>query len=352
MTNNHVLLVANQTDETIPNIEQGVQHNDTPAFFEKLDKVALDDVAFFKKLMQANSIRRGAVKLGMSINTVRNKIQKIEDVLGEPIVIRSKTGLITTQAGDTVLAMANDLISVQSHHIAGKNKSKRTLDQVSMCVSEGVGTFWILPRLHNLAKRLGKTKVTLNNLTGPADDMPENTHIRISFKRPDTLDNLVFKLATIHVQLWTSHRYIEKFGLLEDMNDLSRHKYIHQETPGLKYDMVEHFLAKDDFEKALLFKVNSSTSLFWSIYSGLGMGILPTYAGLVQPGLVPVTVSPSLQFELWLSYSPALKNISTIRETIAWLREIFDAKKYPCFATRYYRPETYSDIEILDIDNF
>jgi molybdate transport repressor ModE-like protein len=351
MTNDHVLLVANQNDETILNNERGVHHNDTLAFVEKLDQVALDDVAFFKKLMQTKSIRRGAIKLGMSINTVRNKIQKIEDVLGEPIVIRSKTGLITTQAGDTVLAMANDLISVQSQHIAGKNKSKRTLAQVCMSVSEGVGTFWILPRLHNLAKRLGKTKVALNSLTGPADDMAENTHIRISFKRPENLDNLVFKLATIHVQLWSSHRYIEKFGLLEDMDDLSRHKYIHQETPGLKYDMVEHFLAKDDFEKALLFKVNSSTSLFWSIYSGLGMGILPTYAGLVQPGLVPIAVSPSLQFDLWLSYSPALKNISTIRETIAWLREIFDPKKYPCFSTRYQQPETFSDMAVFDIDD-
>jgi DNA-binding transcriptional LysR family regulator len=351
MTNDHVSLIADQTDETILNNERGVQHNDTPAFIEKLDRVALDDVAFFQKLMRAKSIRRGAVKLGMSINTVRNKIKKIEDVLGEPIVIRSKTGLITTQAGDTILAMANDLVSVQSQHIAGKNKSKRTLAQVSLCVSEGIGTFWILPRLHNLAKRLGKTKVALNSLTGPADDMLNNEHIRISFKRPDDLDNLVFKLATIHVQLWTSQKYIEKFGMLEDMDDLSRHKYIHQDTPGLRYDMAQHFLAKDDFEKALLFKVNSSTSLFWSVYLGLGMGILPTYAGLVQPGLVPVTVSPSLQFELWLSYSPALKNISTIRDTIAWLREIFDAKKYPCFAARYHRPETFSDIEMLDIDN-
>jgi molybdate transport repressor ModE-like protein len=124
MTNDHVLLVANQNDETVLNNERGVQHNDTLAFVEKLDQVALDDVAFFKKLMQAKSIRRGAIKLGMSINTVRNKIQKIEDVLREPIVIRSKTGLITTQAGDTVLAMANDLISVQSQHIAGKTNRK------------------------------------------------------------------------------------------------------------------------------------------------------------------------------------------------------------------------------------
>ncbi len=330
--------------ETVLNNERGVHHIDTPGFIEKLDQVALDDVAFFKKIVQEKSIRRGAVKLGLSINTLRNKIKKIEDVLGNEIVIRGRTGLTLTPVGEALIAFGKDLVSVQAKHRLTPKGRKSALPQLTLSVTEGVGTFWVLPRLHTLTTQIPDTKITLNCFSEPSDDWTDDDHIRISFKRPQDMEKIAFRLATIHAQLWASKSYIHNFGRLSSMDDLSKHRYVHQETRGLYFDTAKHFLPSQDFNKILQYNVNSSAALFWSVSNGLGMGILPSFANYVHPELVPITVSPRLQFDLWLSYDPALKNINALRSTILWLREIFDEKTYPCFSSYYHPPKSSFDM--------
>ena len=75
---------------------QGVQRVGTQPSPDPLLGLGWDDVRIFSYLAEAGSFRAAAVKLKLSVNTVRAQVARIEDRVGESLLQRGFNGVKET----------------------------------------------------------------------------------------------------------------------------------------------------------------------------------------------------------------------------------------------------------------
>ncbi|WP_322995822.1 LysR family transcriptional regulator [Castellaniella sp.] len=62
-------------------------------------------------LLTEQSVSRAAIKLGLSQPAISNSLRRLRDITGDPILVRSKTGMVPTERGLDLLAHANNALS-------------------------------------------------------------------------------------------------------------------------------------------------------------------------------------------------------------------------------------------------
>ncbi len=64
-----------------------------------------------RTLLTEQSVSRAAVRLGLSQPALSNALRKLRDISGDPILVRSKNGMVPTERGLELLAHANDALA-------------------------------------------------------------------------------------------------------------------------------------------------------------------------------------------------------------------------------------------------
>lgn len=322
--------------------ECGVQETEQPEIADLLDKVNWDDLNMLSHISGAASLRKASTVLGISVNTVRARLARLERTLGTTLFARSRQGLKMTAEGRKVLRIAKDmrLLGSSLPHAQG-NRILTKEGEVRVCASEGVGTFWLTPRLPDLKAVLPEYAVTLDSFADQSQVAPEGYDVAVGFQMPKDMEAICAKLATVHVMLFASDQYIREYGMPTSVDDLDGHKFIHQESPGLRHDAIDVFLTQDAVRRLVALRMNSSFSHYWAVVSGVGIGAMPTYARVVTRRVRPVDLNIRLRFELWLSYRREARLSEPVQSVVRWLRKSFDTSLYPWFADHFIHPDDF-----------
>jgi DNA-binding transcriptional LysR family regulator len=62
-------------------------------------------------LLTEQSVSRAAIKLGLSQPALSNSLRRLREITGDPILVRSKTGMVPTERGMELLSHASDALS-------------------------------------------------------------------------------------------------------------------------------------------------------------------------------------------------------------------------------------------------
>lgn len=327
----------------VQNSERGVQESESRELVALLDRVHWDDLDVFRKLGDVTSLRRASTLLKLSLNTIRSRIDRLEADLGTRLFVRDRDGLKITAEGRIVLQIANDMRRASVGLPMGKGNNVLVRDgEIRLCVSEGVGTFWLTPRLLELKALLPDLVVSLDSFADQKAILTNTYDISLGFKRPEDAEAIVSKIATIHIMPFASANYLEQRGTPKTLDDMVGHDCVQQDAPGIKSDAINLFFGTELVKDFVRIRVGSSYSLFWAIASGGGIGPLPTYINAISNRVVPVDLPIQLKFELWASYSRAAQHSRPVRATMDWLRHSFDARRYPWFGDRFIHPRDFA----------
>jgi DNA-binding transcriptional LysR family regulator len=308
-----------------------------------LDRFHWDDLVVLRTLGKTPSFRKAALEIGVSVNTVRSRLERLEQSLGSVLFARGREGLKITAEGRSVLSVANEMRSLSSRLPIGQGNNALVREgEIRICATEGVGTFWLTPRLPELKCILPELLVSLDSFSDQTRLSPSEFDISIGFSRPDDQEAIVSKLATTHVIPFASELYLRQHGMPQSLDDMRNHRCVQQSAPGLKYDSIELFFGAELAREITTLRVSSSFSLFWAVVNGVGIGALPTYIRAVSRRVQPVNIPIQLKFDLWLSYNRAARGSIPVRQTVEWLRTCFDANRYPWFADGFVHPEDFN----------
>ena len=126
----------------IQNSEQGVQAIEHPSFSELLANANWSDLHVLRGVAKASSMRRAAQHLGVSVNTVRARIARLEASLGTILFARRRDGLHVTEDGKAVLRVVEDMCCASEKLIHGQGNNILVRDgEIRICASEGIGAF-------------------------------------------------------------------------------------------------------------------------------------------------------------------------------------------------------------------
>jgi DNA-binding transcriptional LysR family regulator len=344
MVTEHIIINSGQDFIAIQNIEQGVQSSEHSAMFENLDTVHWDDWHLLKTVAAVESFRQAAIKLGSSVNTVRARVERLEGALGTILFKRSHSGIKLSPEGSAALEIAIEMQSFSSRMQRGRGNNVVVQEgEFRIACSEGLGTYWLTPRLHDLRERIPDHIIAMHNEFDQHRIHSRAHDICIGFAKPTNPDVIVKKLATVHQMLFASEGYLAKHGMPTSINETRRHRFVLQSAPGVKSDAIGLFLGEDGANQLVAARFNTGNSLLAAISNGIGIGALPTYAGAISKNLVPLDVPVWLKFDLWLSFDRSGIGSRPVREAINWLKGCFDPDSYPWFADDFVHPKNFAD---------
>jgi DNA-binding transcriptional LysR family regulator len=304
-----------------------------------LDRVSWDDLRVFAIAGKELSLRKAATALRTSSSTVVRRIERLEAILGVRLFDRLPDGVVLTSEGRSVLAAAQEMERASLSLRAQLDHELTRRAVVRCAVTEGLGTFWIVPHLAEFSRANPHTLVDLRCSTLSADVLRMEADVAIQLTRPDKPDQVVTRLGRLHIYPFASPRYAETYGLPRNADEMARHRLVHQTGPQLDQSPWSRFLGLPDFESLVIVRTNASAAHFYAVELGLGIGVLPSYALPLGSDLVPVDMGLLHQVDIWMTYHPDIRAVKRVATFIDWLRSLFDSKRYPWFADEFIHPD-------------
>jgi DNA-binding transcriptional LysR family regulator len=302
------------------------------------DDARWDDLRVAIILSEAESFRRAAKRMGVTVNTVQARLDRLEAAIGVRLFRRSPKGVVVTVAGQELVAAARQVQKQVGDLHLNDSAPLVSPGEIRIGTSEVLGVLWLAPRLGELQARLGGEAVHLSCSYDLQRDRRFEVDIEVNFKRSENPDMICARLATAHFMLFTSGRYIARHGRPETLADITRHRFIEQVAPGVNSHILEFLVGTGHEASFTPLRMNSGLALLAAVEHGEGIALMPTYCMTLKRDLVPLDLPVQLRFDLYLSYPADLRNARPIVETVEWLRRIFSPVKQPWFAEHFVHP--------------
>ncbi len=277
------------------------------------------------------SLRAASKTCGRSFRKIQSDLDELEQALGFKLFRRTPTGLVMTARCAQVLQVATT-VEHQLASLARISKAARSeAREITVAVTEGLGLFWVLPRLGefraiypHLHLRL-QIGMDIPNMSGLQTD------ISLQLKEPDVPSLKRQRLATMHICLAASPDYLGRRGTPNSVADFVRHTFVAQVDQQVSDMSIYDEMLGNDPARSVSVIVNSSYAQVIAAEAGMGIVPVPTYAFSLGARLQPIDVGQQISLPIWLAYHADLHDDPDIKLTINWLQALFDPKEYPWF---------------------
>ncbi len=298
------------------------------------------------EVVRKGSFRAAAEHLGTSINVLRRRVDDLERALGVKLLTRHVDGVRITAEGQKIFDAAQKMEAASYELLKASEQTNINLSgEVRLAVTEGLGTFWIAPRLVDFQRANPNLLVDVHCAMKSADVLRLEADVAIQITRPTIPDLRMIKLGRLHFMCFASPGYIETFGHPRDAADLVNHRILVQSDDNVQwralYDRLFPGIPASDL---VALRTNVSSAHYWSIAHGGGIGMLPTYAYSLGSPLVPLDLDLHETVDIWLTYHPDAKSIPRVSRLIDWVIQSFSPEKYPWFRDEFLHPEKLSTL--------
>lgn len=300
--------------------------------------VSWDDLRLFLACADGESFRKAASDLRLSSSTLVRRIKRLEDTLGAQVFERLPEGIVLTREGRQLLVHARQMERACFDFFRQYPAGAVERGLVSISITEGLGTYWVMPRLVEFQRQHPFININLQCAMQNADVLRLEADMAVQFSKPQNSDLRVVKLGRLHVQLFAARRYLDLYGMPESPADLAEHRLVNQLAPGLDHSALARHLGLASVDDLVSISANTSTAHFYAVERGAGIGALPTYALALGAGLIAIDICQPYHMDIWLTYHPDARKTARRAQVIDWLRQIFDPKLYPWFRDEFIHP--------------
>lgn len=300
---------------------------------DELRPTSWDDLRLFLRCAETGSFRKAAREASLDSATMIRRITRLEDMLGQKLFLRGPVGLELTAEGRRILEDAR-MMEQASQNIARRSRvaERGVRGLVRVAIPEGLGTFWVLPRLLDFQRAYRRLTLELRTTNDPLDAGRLETDISIQFVRPSHPDLKVAQLGKLHVYPFVSSGYARLYGAPTTRDELQSHRLI-------RLVAAEADDADGDTTDGIVgLRTNSCSAVLQAIACDAGIGFLPTYTLALGADVVPVDVGIRDTFDIWMTYHPDIRQSNRHMLVIEWLKRIFDARRFPCFGEEFIHP--------------
>ena len=278
-----------------------------------------DKLKIFHAVAEAGSFTRATVNLNLSQSAISRQIQSLEQDLKVQLFERHARGLTLTENGEYVFKTAHEVITKlkEVETSLGDQKNKPS-GKLSITTVRSFGTHWLTPRIQEFMQINPEIEVELIFDDKELDLSTRQADIGIFMRRPKQLNYIQRKLVDIKYHIYGSTRYLEKYGIPNNLNDLNKHRFISfgkgAPSPVFNPDWALKLGIKDNKKRKSIMKVNSVMGLLLAVESGVGLAALPDY--LVFQSQNVIKVLPKLEgpiTEAHFVYPQSLKNVARVQ---------------------------------------
>jgi DNA-binding transcriptional LysR family regulator len=299
-----------------------------------------DLVRIFLEVARIGSFRAAAEQLNMSANFLSKRISLLERAYKTTLMTRHVDGIRLTPEGRQVLEAAKRMEEASFGLDRALSQTTPALSgEVRLAVTEGLGTFWLAPRLVEFQRAYPGLLVDLKCEMRSADVLRLEADVAVQLEEPENPDLKRIKIGRLHIMPFVSPSYVDIYGMPKDEDDIRQnHRIVLQDADQTKGKELYEKYAHREQVGFVAMRNNVSTAHLWSIAKGAGIGWLPTYVPALGDPLIPLDIGYKFELDIWLAYHPDAKKIPRVRQLIDWTVQSFDGRKYPWFGDEFVHP--------------
>lgn len=299
-----------------------------------------DNLRVFRVVAEFGSLSAAAAQLGESPPTIGRKIDDLEENLKTQLFTRSTRGVELTEAGKTVLRHANRMAKaaeIMEQEAGGVDKDVE--GSVTLMTGDGLGPYWIAPRLKEFHRRNPRVQVKMHVTDETPDVVEGPADMAIQFVPPDRHEVISEPLGTLHYIGFASETYLAQRGVPTHLAEYYNHRIILHE--GYVHQAEKWAPRAAELKRMIdyAFVTNSASAMILHCLHDGGIALLPTYIKQLAPGLVPIRMPEVAPIQFWLTYTEAFRRQPQGRAAINWVKSIFDSATTPWFRDVFVHPD-------------
>lgn len=282
-----------------------------------------DKLRIFHAVASAGSFTHAGQMLALSQSAVSRQISALEEEINTPLFQRHARGLTLTDEGELLYGAVTDVLTrLGQAEEALKNAQSAPRGSLKITSSHGLGTYWLLPRIHEFVREFPELQVHLMFEDRELDLAQREADLALRMRAPVQADLIQRKLFTVHYHLCASTDYLARHGTPITIEDAARHTLIaYGERVAPEVRDVNWLLdATGRVNGACVraLRINNITGILHAVEAGIGIAALPDYLTAERPHLIRVL--PEMDgptFDVHLVYCDALrqsKRVAAFRE--------------------------------------
>ena len=305
----------------------------------KLGNADWDTVRIFLAAARSKSFRKASSDVGATAATVTRTIERLEDLIGFKLFYREVDGVRLTPEGRRVIQSAEQ-VERTMHDLwrIAEGAIGTQAGPIRLAVTEGLGTFWLMPPLARYVEVNKEIRVELQAAMKSVDVLRFEADISIQFQEPTNPDLIVRRLGNLYLTFFASEEYVRQNGLLRRFEDLARHTVVEQETDQLNSYGLDELFGPGSTNRMVRIKTNFSSAHYWAVAKGAGIGLLPSYARLIGGRVVYMPTGWSMRVPIYMACHPEIPKSSRHRKFMDWLPDRVSRDIYPWFGGRVIPP--------------
>ena len=277
-----------------------------------------DDVRYFLTLQRHATLAAAGAALTLDPTTVGRRLVKLEEELGARLFDRTPNGYVLTEAGHRLLPRAErierEALGVE-RDVAGEDQKLEGV--VRLTATEMLTTRFIAPQLRRFRERYPEIQLELQCTNLDVNLARREADIALRLARPTQEDLIIKRLSFIHLGLYASLDYVDRFGLPKE--SLAGHQMIlfaNTRPFRRENDWIE---ARMDGARVAL-RSDSVSATYSATVAGTGIGLLPCLVADHDRHLVrvPVEGAPEPR-QIWQAVHKDLRDSARIRAVLDFL---------------------------------
>jgi DNA-binding transcriptional LysR family regulator len=284
-----------------------------------------DDIRFFLELARRGRLALVARHFGVEHTTVSRRITELETVLDEKLFNRSERGFNLTPKGEKLLRHAEQMEGGANGVADVLGVTHARHESVRLVTMEGIGSFYIAPKLRKFKERYPNLVVELVTSPQLGNLTKREADVMLSFARPQNPGVVVRKIGWFSLRLYASEDYLLEHGTPEDAADLRDHVFIDYIDELVSIQAV-HWLRDAVPAPRIAFRSTSMTAHQNAAASGMGIVLLPSFTAARDTRLKPVLHDQiEVQRDLWIATHEQFRSRPKIQALMTFISKEIEA---------------------------
>ncbi|MEM6384529.1 MAG: LysR family transcriptional regulator [Pseudomonadota bacterium] len=272
-----------------------------------------NDLRVVLEVSRAGSLAQGAERLGLDQSTVGRRLTKLEAELGATLFLRSRKGLVPTDAGQLTIRRATDIerrIDLLSEGVAESGKGVAGDVEI-------YGNPWLLNRVTSLVapRILAEHSGIVLRMNGTGRPHLDSSGAAIGFflEAKPQAPRFELRLGTIPYRLYRP----------QGLSGARRIPWVAFHEPGMTRARYMPFVNRlRHAEEPIAFMASETGILASAVASGLGQGLLPECIAR-DDGRLEVVPDVKFDMEATLHLHPDSIQLLRVQAVIRRIREAF-----------------------------
>ena len=274
-----------------------------------------DEIRYFLEVAQAGSFNAAARRLGVNQTTVGRHINAMEARLGAHLFDRQDSGLSLTAEGRIAFDDAvriGEAVDSFARKLSGSDR--RLVGEVRINMTEGLATYWLLPRLRTFQQDNPSLKISWA-IGDSILDLGREADVAIRWQKPIEAHVIARRIGSVRYSIYATEAYVKQHGLPQSMDELDRHHFLHftgyERNPGLK--------RWNDLMKTIppVMRLDNTAFTQAVFQSGTMVTLLPDYAVQVDSTIIRAPVDLGISLDVWIAYHEDRRKSGRIRALVA-----------------------------------